>query len=116
MSTKFLGKTYKVDLIRKNYAKAYEPWTEEEDAMLKKAYDEFLKFKDALGQTDEIFFADYGQRHGRQPGSIRSRIGKLLDGTIPPYRETKKKTSSDVLTAIEPKQLDLNPAFQEAYD
>jgi hypothetical protein len=51
--------------IRAKYAKAYERWTEEEDANLKLAY-ETCKEIETLANTFQ-----------RQPGSVRSRLTKL---------------------------------------
>lgn len=51
--------------IRAEYPKAYERWTEEEDANLKQAY-ETCKEIEALANTFQ-----------RQPGAIRSRLTKL---------------------------------------
>ncbi len=51
--------------IRAKYAKAYERWTEKEDANLKRAY-ETCKEIETLANTFQ-----------RQPGSIRSRLTKL---------------------------------------
>jgi hypothetical protein len=66
----FLGienkpKTYKVETIRREYPKAYQPWTTEEDENLRKKYAEGLKIAE---------LADYFER---QPSAIESRLVKL---------------------------------------
>src|SRR3989338_3621541 len=71
-------KAYSVDEIRKTFAKAYAPWIEEEDNILKSAYEEFVK----LNEPEESFILEYAQKFGRKPGGIRSRIAKLLNGEI----------------------------------
>jgi len=71
-------KAYSVEEIRKTYTKAYAPWTEEEDKLLKSAYEEFVK----LNKPEESFILEYAQKFGRKPGGIRSRIAKLLNGEI----------------------------------
>lgn len=108
-------KAYDVAEIRKKYTKAYAPWTEEEDKLLKAAYEEFKKIKQATGQTGEIFIAEYAQKLGRKPGGIRSRINKLLDGVLPGYRERKTTIIKRIESvASEVKKIDLNPKFQKA--
>lgn len=71
-------KAYSVEEIRKTATYAYAPWTEEEDKVLKNAYEEFVK----LNQPEEGFILEYAQKFGRKPGGIRSRIAKLLNGEI----------------------------------
>lgn len=71
-------KAYTVKDIRKTYAMAYAPWAEEEDTLLKTAYEEFIK----LNQPEENFILEYAKKFGRKPGGIRSRIAKLLNGEI----------------------------------
>ena len=71
-------KTYSVEEIRKTYSKAYAPWTEEEDKLLKSAYEEFTK----LNQPEESFILEYAKKFGRKHGGIRSRIVKLSNGEI----------------------------------
>jgi ATP-dependent DNA helicase PIF1 len=58
-------KAYSVDTIRATYPHAYQPWTEEEEATLKKLFDQKLSVK------------KISEHMGRQPGSIRSRLRKL---------------------------------------
>ena len=108
-------KAYDVDEIRKTYAKAYAPWTREEDLLLKEAHDEFIKIKQATGQTDEIFIAEYAQKLGRKPGGIRSRLTKLLDGSVPNYRQQKSIIESVRIVDPQP-QIDLNSKFQKGLD
>lgn len=59
------GKKYFVDEIRKNFAKAYMPWTESEDNKLKEL---FTKGK-TMRELVEIF--------ERKKGAIRSRLRKI---------------------------------------
>lgn len=109
-------KAYSVEEIRKTFNKAYAPWTEEEDEVLKSAYAQFIETKVATGQTDEIFVKEYARRLGRKPGGIKSRIAKLLNGTVPRYRKQNKvaaKSNSGVVSAM-PKKIDLNPEFQKS--
>lgn len=80
-------KAYSVEEIRKTFTKAYAPWTEEEDQLLKSAYENFAK----LNHPEESFILEYAQKLGRKPGGIRSRITKLLNGEI-----TYKKSPSVV--------------------
>jgi len=58
-------KVYSVDEIRKKFAKAYTPWTKEEDNLLKKAF----KQGKPVSSLVEIF--------GRKEGAIRSRLKKI---------------------------------------
>lgn len=110
-------KAYSVEDIRKTFKKAYAPWTKEEDVLLKEAYDEFIRIKKATGQTDEIFITQYAAKLGRKPGGIRSRIAKLLDGTITEYRKSQPNLAKSSGTAPpELKQIDLNPEFKRALD
>lgn len=118
MNSKPMGKPYSVEEIRQIHSKAYAPWTEEEDALLKKGYDEFVKFKTVLGHTDEMFLRDYGQRLGRKHGAIRSRIAKLLEGGVISYKFAKsktenptKKSTSSAFVSLQPNKLDLNPGL-----
>ena len=71
-------KSYSVEEIRKTYSKAYAPWTKEEDAILKNAYEQFIKLK----KPDENFISEYAKKFGRKPGGIKSRIAKLLTGEV----------------------------------
>lgn len=71
-------KAYNVEEIRKTFTKAYAPWAEEEDKLLKSAYEEFTK----LNQPEENFISEYSKKFGRKPGGIRSRIAKLSNGEI----------------------------------
>lgn len=112
-------KAYDVVEIRKTYAKAYAPWTKEEDLLLKRAYDEFIQIKQATDQTDETFIVEYAKKFGRKPGGIISRIAKLLNGTILKYQEPKINIARNRLQnnfVPHLKQIDLNPLFQKALD
>lgn len=110
-------KAYNVVEIRKTHVKAYSPWTKEEDGLLKKAYEQFLKIKRATGQKDETFIAEYAQKLGRKSGGIRSRLSKLLDETIPQYSKSKE-TPVKANIVVPPKtiKIDLNSEFQKALD
>lgn len=116
-------KAYNVNEIRKTFSKAYAPWTKEEDKRLKEAYSEFTKLEQATVQTEETFIVkqearfikEYAQRSGRKPGGIKSRLVKLLDGSVPDYRQSKTTTKSIKVATAQP-QIDLNPEFQKALD
>ncbi|HBC44838.1 TPA: AAA family ATPase [Candidatus Collierbacteria bacterium] len=58
-------RSYSVELIRKKYKNAYRPWSNKEDADLKRVYQSGKK----VYEIADMF--------GRQPGSIRSRLTKL---------------------------------------
>lgn len=88
-------KAYSVEEIRKTYTKAYAPWTEKEDILLKQAYEQFLQLK----QPDENFISEYARKLGRKPGGIRSRITKLLNGEIT-YKNKNPQTTSVSPTGI----------------
>ena len=57
--------TYSVEACRREYPNAYDPWSEEDDAMLTQLWGEGLAL-------DEI-----AERFGRKRGAIISRIKKL---------------------------------------
>lgn len=108
-------KAYNVSKIRKTFAKAYAPWTPKEDELLEAAYNQFLEIKKATGQTDKIFILQYAQKTGRQPGNIRSRISKLLNGTIPAYKKSNSKINKTAnVSLLHHQKIDLNPYFQKA--
>src|SRR3989338_11580430 len=90
-------KAYSVDEIRKTYTKAYAPWTEEEDKLLKSAYEEFVK----SNQPEESFISEYAQKFGRKSGGIRSRISKLSKS---PQQVTKTRTE---LVSVSPANITL---------
>ena len=56
----------KIQELRKTYPRAYESWSSNEDAWLLQSYQESLEMKN---------LSDIFQRH---PGSIQSRLSKLL--------------------------------------
>ena len=60
-------KAYTVEHIRREYPRAYEKWTEEEDVRLAREYD----------QTRSQAIETLAKACGRQPGAIRSRLRKL---------------------------------------
>ena len=68
------GKTFSVETIRQKYKNAYRPWLSEEDAQLKKMFEQKLSTKEMV------------EALGRQPGSIRSRLE--LKGFIPKTPKT----------------------------
>lgn len=101
-------KAYSVEEIRKTFAKAYAPWTKEEDELLKSAYKKFLETKQSNGQTEEVFIKKYIQKLGRKSGGIRSRISKLFNGFVPQYRKS--------ITFLPVPKIELNSEFQKALD
>jgi hypothetical protein len=60
-------KAYAVDAIRETHPQAYRKWTEVEEEEL------IAAFERGVG------IAELAQRHGRQPGGIRSRLRKLAE-------------------------------------
>lgn len=75
------GKAYTVDRVREKYPRAYERWTEDEDAELQQLHQQGVP-------TSEI-----AAHFGRQPNAITSRLIKLGLAAGPPktstYYETK---------------------------
>ncbi|MFS8159608.1 MAG: AAA family ATPase, partial [Candidatus Roizmanbacteria bacterium] len=91
-------KSYSVDEIRKMHAKAYAPWTGQEDKELKSAYKDLL----TSGKPSGPFIAEYAKKFGRKSGGIRSRIKKLLEGDTTSYKSPRKTTkASHVKTKIQ---------------
>lgn len=112
-------KAYSVEEIRKTYTKAYAPWTEEEDQFLLEAYERFTATKKPDRPGEEVFIAHCAQKFDRKPGGVRSRIAKLLGGSlnssIKPASSVVQKNVANISPA-QTKQLDLNPQFQKALD
>lgn len=110
-------KAYSVEEIRKTHKKAYAPWTPQEDTLLRNAYQEWIQYKDVVGHTYEIFFADLGHRLGRKPGAIKSRIAKFLEDSPITYQKPKpnKYVQQTNTSLVQLQKLDLNPEFQKAY-
>jgi len=67
INEKQANKSYAVEEVRKNYKKAYEKWTKEEDHLLLELY------------RKEIKALELANRFERKPGAIRSRLKKLLE-------------------------------------
>ena len=59
------SKAYDVDEIRKEYPKAYEPWTDDADEELRRLYD-------TASSIDQL-----AAHFGRRPGAISSRLNRL---------------------------------------
>ncbi|WP_159056384.1 hypothetical protein [Streptomyces sp. DSM 15324] len=59
------SRVYSVDEVRKQYPKAYERWTPEDDQLL-------LRLHTSGSGVDEL-----AERFARQPNAIRSRLAKL---------------------------------------
>ncbi|MFE3032669.1 hypothetical protein ACFXKY_13610 [Streptomyces canus] len=59
------SRVYSVDEVRKQYPKAYERWTPEDDQLL-------LRLHTSGSGVDEL-----AERFARQPSAIRSRLAKL---------------------------------------
>lgn len=57
--------TYSVEEIRRLHPQAYAPWSQDEDAQLRREFEEGVPL-------DEI-----ARRHGRTLGAIRARLSKL---------------------------------------
>ncbi|WP_221888602.1 hypothetical protein, partial [Streptomyces sp. WAC 01420] len=60
------SRVYSVDEVRKQYPKAYERWTPEDDQLL------LLRLHASGSGVDEL-----AERFARQPSAIRSRLAKL---------------------------------------
>ncbi len=58
-------KTYRISDIRKQYPRAYEEWTDDEEICLREMFEEKRKI------------VDIAHHLKRQPGAIRSRLSKL---------------------------------------
>ncbi|MBI2596805.1 ATP-binding domain-containing protein [Candidatus Daviesbacteria bacterium] len=106
-------KAYSVDEIRKSFAKAYAPWTKDEDTILKSAYEEFVKLnqpeENFIAKQEARFILEYAKKFGRKPGGIRSRITKLLNGEIT-YRKTQtdlKSLSANIVSSSQFNQVTL---------
>lgn len=64
-STSRKKKSYSVEEIRKTYARAYQPWTSDEEDRLKESYQ--------MGMTIDNLATSFQ----RKPGGIRSRLKKM---------------------------------------
>ncbi|RJQ27992.1 WYL domain-containing protein [Candidatus Parcubacteria bacterium] len=115
-------KTYSVDEIRKTYKKAYAPWLEEEDNLLKNVYLEFVATRFA-GRVEEEFIDLYAKKLERKPSAIRARIAKLFNIDLPVVYKIEEKNKSEdkkpqkkvsVSSLESTKELDFNPEFKRA--